>query len=211
MRQQSVQVESDTLFIAHIGQEDVAYSYSVGKRAELLFIALIDAKADITTRIDVRLVGEYSNATCIGIVNGSSKASVFMHTLQHHEAPNTTSNLLVKAVLTDSATFSYAGSILVSEGTQKTDAYQRNENLLLSRESHATSKPALEIKANDVRCTHGATISSIDREALWYMMGRGIEESVARDMIADGFLKDALRLIKDVTKRATIEADVFKS
>ena len=72
---------------------------------------------------------------------------------------------------------------------KKTDAYQRNENLLLSSLSHATSEPALEIKANDVRCTHGATISSIGTEELWYMMSRGISEDVARDLIADGFLK----------------------
>lgn len=211
MKQHSVRVERDTLFIAHIGEEDVQYSYAVEKRADLLFIALIDATTDITARVDLRLVGEHATATCIGIVRGNGEATIVMQTLQHHEAPNTTSNLLVKAVLSDSATFSYAGSILVDEGAQKTDAYQRNENLLLSAAATATSKPALEIKANDVRCTHGATISSIGTEELWYMMSKGISEDIGRIMIADGFLKSALRLIPDIKKRATIEADVFKS
>lgn len=211
MKQHSVHVERDTLFIAHIGEEDVQYSYAVEKRVDLLFIALIDAQTDITAHVDLRLVGEYATATCIGIVTGGNDATIIVKTLQHHEAPNTTSNLLVKAVLTDSATFAYGGSILVSEGAQKTDAYQRNENLLLSDSSHAISEPALEIKANDVRCTHGATISSIGAEELYYMMSRGIPEEQAREMIADGFLRSALRLILDDKKRATIESEVFKS
>ena len=211
MRQQITDVQRDTLYIAHIGEEDMEYSYSVGKRANLIFIALIDAKKDITTHVDLRLVGEYATATCIGIVKGDSHAVITMKTLQHHQAANTTSNLLVKAVLTDSATFAYGGSILVSEGAQKTDAYQRNENLLLSSVSHAVSEPALEIKANDVRCTHGATISSIGTEELHYMMSRGISEEDAREMIADGFLRSALRLITDEKKRESIESDIFKS
>ncbi len=211
MKRQVTEVQRDTFYIAHIGEEDMEYSYSVGKRANLVFVALIDAKKSVTATIDLRLVGEYAKATCMGIVRGSSNASIIMQTLQHHQAPNTTSNLLVKAVLDDASTFSYAGSILVDTGAQKTDAYQRNENLLLSSLSHATSEPALEIKANDVRCTHGATISSIGTEELWYMMSRGISEDVARDLIADGFLKSALRLIPDLKKRATIESEVFKS
>ena len=197
MKQQVTEIQRDTLFVAHIGEEDMEYSYSVGKRANLIFIALIDANKNITTHVDVRLVGEYATATCIGIVKGGSDATIMMKTLQHHQAANTTSNLLVKAVLTDSATFQYGGSILVDEGAQKTDAYQRNENLLLSSMSHATSEPALEIKANDVRCTHGATISSIGTEELYYMMSRGITEEASREMIADGFLRSALRLILD--------------
>lgn len=211
MKQHTTQIERDTFYIAHIGDEDQKYYYTVGKRANLVFIALIDAKKSVTATIDLRLVGEYAKATCMGIVRGSSEAAITMQTLQHHQAPNTTSNLLVKAVLDDASTFSYAGSILVDTGAQKTDAYQRNENLLLSNFSHATSEPALEIKANDVRCTHGATISSIGTEELWYMMSRGISEDVARDLIADGFLKSALRLIPDLKKRATIESEVFKS
>lgn len=211
MKQHIQEVYRDTLFIAHIGEEDVEYSYSVGKRADLLFIALIDTANDCTAHIDVRLVGEYATVTCIGVVRGKGESNVIIKTLQHHQAPNTTSNLLVKAVLSDVSRLSYAGSILVDSGAQKTDAYQRNENLLLSRESHATSEPALEIKANDVRCTHGATISSIGTEELWYLMSRGVSEEIAREMIADGFLKNALRLIPDLKKRATIEGDLFKS
>jgi Fe-S cluster assembly protein SufD len=211
MKQITSQIERDTLFIANIGEEDIEYTYSIGKRANLVFIALIDAASDITTQVTMRLAGEFSTATCIGIVKGKEDATIRMHTLQHHDAPNTTSNLLVKAVLTDSSTFDYGGSIKVSEGAQKTDAYQRNENLLLSSSSHAVSSPALEIKANDVRCTHGATISSIGTEELYYLMSRGISEEIAREIIADGFLKSALVLISDTEKRATIESEVFKS
>ena len=105
MKQHTTQIERDTFYIAHIGDEDQKYYYTVGKRANLVFIALIDAKKSVTATIDLRLVGEYAKATCMGIVRGSSNADIIMQTLQHHQAPNTTSNLLVKAVLDDASTF----------------------------------------------------------------------------------------------------------
>ena len=131
-----------------------------------------------------------------------------MHTLQHHKAPDTTSNLLVKSVLSGSSEIFYEGSILVDLCAQKTDAYQRNENLLLDEHTHATSSPALEILANDVRCTHGAVVKTLDENELWYLATRGIDRKTGRDMIASGFLASALDRIPNVDERALVEQKI---
>jgi Fe-S cluster assembly protein SufD len=82
--------------------------------------------------------------------------------------------------------------IRVEEGAQKTNAYQENRNLLLSRDAHANSIPGLEILANDVRCTHGATLGQVDREQLFYLMARGLSRSEAERLIVRGFFQDVL-------------------
>ena len=82
--------------------------------------------------------------------------------------------------------------IRVEEGAQKTNAYQENRNLLLSKTAHADSIPGLEIMANDVRCTHGATLGQVDREQLFYLMSRGLSRSEAERLIVRGFFQDVL-------------------
>jgi Fe-S cluster assembly protein SufD len=82
--------------------------------------------------------------------------------------------------------------IRVEEGAQKTNAYQENRNLLLSKTAHADSIPGLEILANDVRCTHGATLGQVDREQLFYLMARGLPRSEAERLIVRGFFQDVL-------------------
>ena len=95
-------------------------------------------------------------------------------TFQEHIAPNTTSDFAFKGALRDEATAVWRGMIRVEEDAQKTNAYQENRNLLLSPAAHADSIPGLEIMANDVRCTHGATVGQVDREQLFYLMARGL-------------------------------------
>ena len=85
----------------------------------------------------------------------------------------------------------WRGVIRVAEGAQKTDAYQENRNLVLSPRAHADSIPGLEIKANDVRCTHGATIGRVDPEELYYLMSRGLDRAAAERLIVEGFFVDA--------------------
>jgi Fe-S cluster assembly protein SufD len=150
-----------------------------------IFILLQTGEQSVT----VRLVGQGAEAQIIGVGLLTGNDQTRLHTLQHHEAPETTSNLLVKAVLTDAASFIYDGSIFVDKKAQKTNAYQRNENLLLSNGAHAQSKPALEILANDVRCTHGATISTVDQEQLFYLASRGLNFISGKKLLVEGFLE----------------------
>jgi Fe-S cluster assembly protein SufD len=117
-------------------------------------------------------------------------------TYQLHAAPDTTSDFAFKGALRDTAATVWRGMIRVEEGAQKTNAYQENRNLLLSKTATANSIPGLEILANDVRCTHGATLSQVDREQLFYLMTRGLERSEAERLIVRGFFQDVLDRIE---------------
>ena len=113
-------------------------------------------------------------------------------TFQIHEAPNTASDLLYKNSLDDTARTIFSGLIRVDPGAHQTDAYQKVRNLLLSDEAEANSAPGLEIEANDVRCTHGATSGQIEEEELFYLMSRGITKKAAQKLIVHGFLQEAI-------------------
>lgn len=113
-------------------------------------------------------------------------------TLQIHQAPNTKSDLLYKNALMERAKTIFSGLIIVDPDAQKTDAYQSNRNLMLSDEAEANSLPGLEIQANDVRCTHGATTSRIDPEQEFYLQSRGIARAAADELLTFGFFEDVL-------------------
>ncbi len=118
-------------------------------------------------------------------------------TLQTHSAPNTTSNLLFKNALKENSKTIFSGLIKVDEVAQQTDAYQTNRNLLLSNTAEANSLPGLEIEANDVKCSHGATTSEIQDEEIFYMLARGIPKDAAEELIVYGFFEEILENIKD--------------
>ena len=119
-------------------------------------------------------------------------------TLQIHQAPNTKSDLLYKNALRGTARTIFSGLIVVDPDAQKTDAYQSNRNLMLSEEAEANSLPGLEIQANDVRCTHGATSSRIDPEQEFYLQSRGIGKEQADELLTFGFFEEVLnRLASD--------------
>jgi Fe-S cluster assembly protein SufD len=119
-------------------------------------------------------------------------------TLQIHQAPNTKSDLLYKNALRNQAKTIFSGLIIVDPDAQKTDAYQSNRNLMLSEDAEANSLPGLEIQANDVRCTHGATSSRIDPEQEFYLQSRGIDKEAADELLTFGFFEEVLnRLTSD--------------
>ncbi len=159
-------------------------------------------------RVTVSLIGAHAEAKVIGLVPGVGK-KVNIQTLQHHMAHHTTSNLLVKSLVDTGQHFSYKGYIVVDPVAQKTDAYQRNENILLSADAHAETAPGLEIEANDVRCTHGATVGQIDPEQLWYLGTRGVSPADAKKLIATGFLESAITSSND-TMFKNIKEDIWR-
>ncbi len=111
-------------------------------------------------------------------------------------APNTESDFAFKGALRDEASAVWRGMIRVEPEAQKTNAYQENRNLMLSPKAHADSIPGLEILANDVRCTHGATLGRVDREQLFYLMARGLPRHEAERLIVRGFFQDVLDRIE---------------
>ena len=116
-------------------------------------------------------------------------------TQQNHLAMHTTSDLLFKGALIQESRSVWQGMIYVAPGAQKTDGYQANRNLVLSRKARADSIPGLEILADDVRCTHGATVGKIDEAQVFYMMARGIPRSIAERTIVEGFFDPIMQRI----------------
>ena len=116
-------------------------------------------------------------------------------TQQNHNAPNTTSDLLFKGALRDQSRSVWQGMIYVAPGAQKTDGYQANRNLVLSRGARADSIPGLEIMADDVRCTHGATVGQLEEEHLFYLMARGLPRLEAERVLVDGFFDPVVQRI----------------
>ncbi len=136
---------------------------------------------------DVTLVGERGRARINGVIFTSERQNLSYLTRQDHQAPNTTSDLLYKGAQKDRSRMVWRGMIKVDPIAQHTDAYQKNENLVLDSDARADSIPGLEIEANEVRCTHGATAGPVDPSMVFYLRSRGIDEATATRLIVEGF------------------------
>jgi Fe-S cluster assembly protein SufD len=147
----------------------------------------------------VGLVGAGASAQVNGVMFSEGRQHLCYHTLQHHEAPDCRSDLLYKGALQDDSRIVWRGMIKVDPRAQKTDGYQRNDNLILNPRARADSIPGLEIEADDVRCTHGATTGRVDDEQIFYCQSRGLTRKEAIRMIVAGFFQQ-------VTDRITIES-----
>ena len=147
----------------HVRSESISHLRGPGGRSDMLAVTVANAGQEVDAR-----------------------------TFQIHEVPNTQSDLLYKNSLDDTARTIFAGLIRVDPGAHRTDAYQKVRNLLLSDEAEANSAPGLEIEADDVRCTHGATCGQIEQEELFYLLSRGIPKNEAQRLIVFGFLNEVI-------------------
>ncbi len=149
------------------------------------------------SRADVEcdLQAEGAESEMLGIYLGDSDQHFDHYTFQLHQAPNAHSDLLYKGALKDRSRAVFRGMIRVMKGAQGTDAYQTNRNLLLSEDAHADSLPNLEIEADDVRCSHGATIGQQDEAQIFYLMSRGLTRAQAERLIVEGFFEEVLSRI----------------
>src|SRR5579864_4954210 len=133
----------------------------------------------------------------LGLVFAEGEQQFDYHTLQGHRAPNTRSDLLFKSALDDRSHSAYTGVIIIDRGAQRSDAYQANRNLLLSEGARADTEPKLEIEADDVRCTHGATVGPIDDEQLFYLASRGLDPETGSRLIVEGFFEEVFEKVGD--------------
>jgi Fe-S cluster assembly protein SufD len=147
-------------------------------------------------RIQNDLAGEGATSRVTGAYFTDGEQHLDYDTFQEHIAPNTTSDFAFKGALRDKSTAVWRGMIRVEPDAQKTNAYQENRNLMLSPTTHAVPIPGLEIMANDVRCTHGATVGRVDREQLFYLMSRGLSRGEAERLIVRGFFEDVLARVE---------------
>ena len=145
----------------------------------------------------VRLNGTGADARLYGLTVAEGGQEFDQRTLQIHNAGSATSDLLYKNALLDSARTLFSGLIRVAPGAQGTDAYQTNRNLLLSPEAEANSLPGLEIEANDVKCSHGATTGQLDPEELFYMNARGIPKDAAHELLVFGFFEEIINRVEN--------------
>ncbi len=144
---------------------------------------------------EIDLIGKGSTGKMSGFYFTDHDQHLDHDTQQNHYAENTTSDLLFKGALVQESRSVWQGMIYVAPGAQKTDGYQANRNLVLSKKARADSIPGLEILADDVRCTHGATVGKIDEDLVFYMMSRGIPRKVAERVIVEGFFDPIMQRI----------------
>jgi len=162
------------------------------------------------TTTELRLEGEAARADLFSLTVTDGEQEADQRTVQRHVAPNASSNLLFKNVLLDRSRTIFGGSIVVAPDAQQTSAVQSNRNLILSPEAESHSLPGLEIDANDVWCSHGATNGTLDADQLFYLRQRGIPEAEARALLIQGFFEEVLSEIEsaelaDILREALAE------
>lgn len=158
----------------------------------------------------VSLSGEGASSHVNGVMFTRDRQHLIYNTLQRHSAPHCTSDFLYKSVLQDRSRTVWRGMIKVDAGADKTDGYQRNDNLLLSENSRADSIPGLEILADDVRCTHGSTTGRVDEELIFYAMSRGFTRQEAVRMIVTGFFQQIFDRITIESVREALGAAIAR-
>ena len=156
----------------------------------------------------VALVGPGANVEVNGVMFTEGKQHLSYHTLQHHQAPHCTSDLLYKGALQDKSRLVWRGMIKVDRDAQHTDGYQRDDNLILSEDARADSIPGLEIEADDVKCSHGATAGRVDDEQVFYTCCRGLTRREAVRMIVTGFFQQVFDRIPIASVRHALGAAI---
>jgi Fe-S cluster assembly protein SufD len=178
----------------------------VERDAELDWVAGGFGSKKGKTRIQNDLNGRGATSRVTGAYFADGGQHLDYDTFQEHIAPDCESDFAFKGALRDHATAVWRGMIRVEKDAQKTNAYQECRNLMLSPTTHAVPIPGLEILANDVRCTHGATVGRVDREQLFYLMARGLPRPEAERLIVRGFFQDVLDRIELEPVREAVTA-----
>lgn len=157
---------------------------------------LIERGSELVKRnMSIELEGEGADANITGLYTMTGSQKFIFDTSQNHMASRTSSDLLFKGVLDGSAYSLWKGNVFVAAGTHGADGFQMNNNIMLAPSAQAESIPGLEINADNVKCSHGVTISDIDPDQLYYLESRGIDQKIGIDLIVDGFVRAALQRI----------------
>ena len=151
---------------------------------------------NLSGEFDFRIKASGVNLDILGLFIGKKADNFELKTNQYHIAPDSTSNLLIKGVFDDQSKFIYQGLIKIEKSGQKSHAYQKNKNLILSEKVYVDSRPFLEILANDVFCTHGSTTGKINEESLFYLKSRGLNQRIAQKLYISGFIQEIVDKIK---------------
>ena len=166
------------------------YTVKAGEKLELTFVVLPGESRDIDVAID--LTGEGAEVSLKGLYLCAGEERVNFRVLMHHRAGGCVSRQLFDGIAGGSARVTFDGRIIVAPDAQKTEAYQENHNIVLTDQAHVETTPQLEIYADDVKCSHGATVGRLDEDALFYMRTRGVPEKEARVLQMISFLSPVI-------------------
>lgn len=181
-----------------------AYVVGAGQTLDRTFVVLPGESKDITVR--VFLTGEGAQARLRGLYLCPSDEQVRFHIEVHHRAPGCRSDQLFKGIVGGTARTWFDGRIIVAPDAQQTEAYQANHNILLSAQAKAETKPQLEIYADDVKCSHGATVGQLNEEEQFYMRSRGIPASEAKVLQMISFVSEVIAQVPDPAEREALAA-----
>lgn len=195
-----IQLESSHAF--HVGNTRV---HQAGKSVFNGITVTLSGKM-VRNNLDISLDTEYCETHMYGLYLLDGNQHVDNHTTVDHRKAHCESNELYKGILDDKATGVFNGKIFVRPGAQKTNAFQSNKNILLSDDATVNTKPQLEIWADDVKCSHGATTGQIDEDQLFYLRARGLSEDNARAMLLYAFSQDVLENIKVASIKTYLES-----
>ena len=176
---------------------DLQIEQEAGSRVKIVVVNL----APGTNRITIEQLGEGCETEIYALAYLKGEDAVTTETHVKHAVGGGTSNQLIKFVLDDHSRGRFIGDLKIVKDAQQTEAHQTNRNLLLSEEAEMRTQPQLEIYADDVKATHGASTGQLDESALFYMQQRGIDKQKARQLLVNAFMKDVLNTISDETLR----------
>ncbi len=197
----AVKVQSENEAAYHVATTAVALSS--GASFDCHNIAL--GASIYRHNLNVMLKGEGSNTNLEGLYLTKSQQLSDTHTMIDHSSPRCTSQEHFKGILDDKSRGVFNGKILVRKGAQQTNSYQENRNIILSDEAKVDTKPQLEIFADDVKCSHGATVGQLSKESVFYLTSRGIGEEQAKLMLIYAFANDVLKNVKESEVRSELE------
>lgn len=158
-----------------------------------IYVVVLD---NVSGEFKFEITAENVDLKIFGIYKGIKNNVYSIKTIQHHKAPNSRSDLLIKGVFDDESTFNYHGLVRIDKNCNGSHAYQKNQNLLLSSRAKVTSEPDLEILSPDVFCTHGSTTGGVNKDSIYYMQSRGISQVEAKKAYVTGFLSNVLEILE---------------
>lgn len=185
-----------------IKNQKIIKTFNVENDTEIYLLFLDQGSAEVTINLNKQNI----QANIYGIVLGTGNSEINVNTISNHNNPNTYSRVLIKGVFNEGDEFNYSGMIRIKEKAQLSDAYLKNDNLLIG-DAKINSSPQLEIFADDVKASHGVTITTFDQYQKYYLNARGLDDKISKRLLISGFLKE----VNEITNFTDIENIVIKT
>ena len=198
---ETIKIQSESTNAYHVATTEISLESNANYESQAVSLGASIYRHDL----NVVLRGEGGNASLEGLYLTSSSQLSDTHSLIDHAAPHCTSHENYKGILDDNSRGVFNGKIMVRKGAQQTNSYQENRNIILSNDAKVDTKPQLEIFADDVKCSHGATVGQLNKESIFYLRSRGIGEEEAKLILIYAFANDVLKNIKIEEIRDSLE------